>query len=142
MIRIVRVLGTEGDVRHHNLSVSPVHAPAKNLTVRNSKLIADTTNHEGHHVVEPRWSVIPGGGSRQDNGPRTGHLKHVLKVNEAQRRLTWNQDQLGPLLQMDVGGGVIKFVVIPCAIEPKVLMLHGTTTMPAVRNDPLAMPAE
>ncbi len=37
---------------------------------------------------------------------------------------------------------VIRFVVIPCATEASVLMLHGATTIPAVGNEPLAMPAE
>ena len=37
---------------------------------------------------------------------------------------------------------VIRFVVIPWAIAARVLMLQGATTIPAVRNDPLAIPAE
>ena len=37
---------------------------------------------------------------------------------------------------------VIRFVVIPWAIDPRVLMLQGETTIPPVRNDPLAIPAE
>ncbi len=37
---------------------------------------------------------------------------------------------------------VIRLAVIPAAIDASVLMLHGTMTIPPVRNDPLAIPAE
>ena len=36
---------------------------------------------------------------------------------------------------------VTRFPVIPWAMLARVLMLHGETTIPAVRNEPLAIPA-
>ena len=37
---------------------------------------------------------------------------------------------------------VTRFVVMPLAIAARVLMLHGETTIPPVRNEPLAIAAE
>ena len=54
-----------------------------------------------------------------------------------------DQDQLAALLQVDVGRrGAIRFAVIPWAMAARLLMLQGATTIPPVRNDPLAIPAE
>ena len=47
--------------------------------------------------------MIPARHGRQNDRPGPGDRQHVFEVNETQRRLARNQDQLPPFLEMHVG---------------------------------------
>ena len=78
-------------------------SPTRDQGVLNPELIADARDDEIDQVAKLSGPVIPAGHGRKDDrpGPRDPH--HVLEMDQAQWRFARDQDQLAPLLQMDVG---------------------------------------
>ena len=86
--------------------------------------------------------MIPAGHGRQHDGPGPGDRHHVLEVDQAQSGVSrGTRISLRRSLRWTSAARVIRLVVIPPAIAPSVLMLHGMMTMPPVGNEPLAIPA-
>ena len=80
-----------------------VFAPARGEGVDDPELVADPGDDEIDEVLEASRAVIPAGHRREHDGPGLRDPHHVLQMDQAQRRLARDQDQLATLLQMDVG---------------------------------------
>ena len=124
-------------------STAPSRAPhRRDQTVGNPQLVADSTDDEIDQVVELARPVIPAWHGREYDSPGAGELQHILEMDQAERRFTRDHDQLAALLEMHVGGASDQVGGHAVSDRARVLMLQGMITMPPVRNDPLAIPAE
>ena len=119
------------------------HPPARDQGVGDPELVADPRHDEPDQVVERPGPVIPAGHRRQDDRPGAGDGQPCSPGGSGSAGVSrGTRISLRRSLRWTSAARVIRFVVIPWAIDARVLMLHGMTTMPPVRNEPLAIPAE
>ena len=112
--------------------------------MRDAELVERLPHAVVDEVVDGLWKDVEAGHRRQDRRAVEGELVHRLEVAGMERGLADHEHERPALLQMDVGGAddeVVAERVRECAIALMVRMLHGATSIPAVRNVPLATAA-
>src|SRR4051812_17535720 len=83
-----------------------VFAPAAQQAVGDTELVADTTDDEIDSVLQRAWPRVERRHRGQDNCPGLGAGRQVAQLNQVKGRLARHQDQLAPLLEVNVGGSV------------------------------------
>ena len=78
--------------------------PAPEELVLDAELVEHLSGRLVDEIIDRRRSVVEAGHRRQDSGAGLGDGDHVAHVDQAERRLAWNEHERPALLQRDVRG--------------------------------------
>ena len=114
--------------------------PARRVDAK-AKTVEHAYYEVAHHVLQTLRMRMEGWHRRHDSHAHPGELQHVLKVYLVQT-VSHAPPRRGDGSPSDTSAArQSKLSPLPLASAPSVRALHGATTMPVVRKEPLAIAA-
>src|SRR5262245_21239445 len=77
--------------------------PAANQLVLDAEMVADAAHDEIDQILDRSRGMVEAGHRGEDRRSRFGQSLHVGQLDARQRRFAGDENQLPPLLEMDVG---------------------------------------
>jgi len=103
-----------------------------------AKLIEYPGHDKINEVLNATGLVVKAGHGRKDYRSRFRSLEHVCEVDAIERRFAGDKNERAAFLQADVGRPVDEILRQPGGNRSQAPIVHGTITMPAHGNEPLA----
>ena len=115
--------------------------PTAKLRHLQPEQIQDPPDRMVDQIVDGLWIVVERRHRRRDDRAHSAQGQHIFQVDVVQRCFPDQQNKAAPLLERDIGRARDQRVGGAKRMADSVFMLHGATTMPSWRKEPLAIVA-